>query len=108
MKTLTNVVIYNFNENEIYISFDLDGSEYSATLSIVSHDFKILDESFTHAFGIHRDFSYEFDAKLFLTDLEDSGGEETTIDEDVLAKLKNAVIDEMQEQEMQKMYDIYH
>ena len=108
MKTLTNVVIYNFNENEIHLSFDLDGDEYSATLSIVSHDFKILDESFTHAFGIHRDFSYEFDAKLNLADLEDSEGEETTIDDDVLEKLKNAVIEEMQEQSIQKMYDIYH
>ena len=108
MKTLTNVVIYNFNENEIHLSFDLDGAEYSATLSIVNHDFKILDESFTHAFGIHRDFSYEFDVKLNLADLEDSEGEETTIDDDVLEKLKNAVIDEMQEQEIQKMYDIYH
>lgn len=108
MKTLTNVVIYNFNENEINLSFDLDGAEYSATLSIVSHDFKILDESFTHAFGIRRDFSYEFDAKLNLTDLEDSEGEETTIDDDVLAKLKNAVIDEMQEQSIQKMYDTYN
>ena len=108
MKTLTNVVIYNFNENEIYISFDLDGAEYSATLSIVSHDFKILDESFTHAFGIHRDFSYEFDAKLNLTDLEDSEGEETTIDDDVLVKLKNIVLEEMQEQPIKKMYDIYH
>ena len=108
MKTLTNVVIYNFNENEIHISFDLDGNEYSATLAIVSHDFKILDESFTHAFGIHRDFSYEFDAKLNLADLEDSEGEETTIDDDVLVKLKNAVIDEMQDQPIQKMYDTYH
>ena len=108
MKTLTNVVIYNFNENEIHLSFDLDGAEYSATLSIVSHDFKILDESFTHAFGIHRDFSYEFDAKLNLADLEDSEGEETTIDDDVLVKLKNAVIDEMQEQSIQKMYDTYN
>lgn len=108
MKTLTNVVIYNFNENEIHLSFDLDGAEYSATLSIISHDFKILDESFTHAFGIRRDFSYEFDAKLNLTDLEDSDGEETTIDEEVLEKLKNAVIDEMQDQPIQKMYDTYH
>ena len=108
MKTLTNVVIYNFNENEIHLSFDLDGAEYSSTLAIISHDFNILDESFTHAFGIHRDFSYEFDAKLNLTDLEDSEGEETTIDEDVLVKLKNAVIDEMQDQPIQKMYDIYH
>ena len=108
MKTLTNVVVYNFNENEIYISFDLDGSEYSATLSIVSHDFKILDESFTHAFGIHRDFSYEFDAKLNLTDLEDSEGVKTTLEDDVLAKLKNAVIDEMQEQSTQEMYEIFN
>lgn len=108
MKTLTNVVIYNFNENEIHLSFDLDGAEYSATLSIVSHDFKILDESFTHAFGIHRDLSYEFDAKLYLTDLEDSEGEETVIDDDVLEKLKNSVIDEMQDQPIQKMYDVFN
>jgi len=108
MKTLTNVVIYGFNENEIHLSFDLDGNEYSATLSIASHDFKILDESFTHAFGIRRGFSYEFDAKLNLADLEDSEGEEATIDDDVLERLKNAVIDEMQEQPIQKMYDIYH
>ena len=108
MKTLTNVVIDDFNEDAIHVYFDLDSIEHFATLSIVSHDFKILDESFTHAFGIHRDFSYEFDAKLNLADLEDSEGEETTIDDDVLECLKNAVIDEMQDQPIQKMYDIYN
>ena len=108
MKTLTNVVIYNFNENEIHLSFNLDGAEYSATLAIVSHDFKILDESFTHAFGIHRDFSYEFDATLYLTYLEDSEGVETTLDEDVLVNLKNIVLEEMQEQSIQEMYDVFN
>lgn len=108
MKTLTNVAIDDFNEDAVNVYFDLDGAEYSATLSIVNHDFKILDESFTHAFGIHRDFSYEFDAKLNLTDLEDSEGEETTIDDDVLAKLKKVVLEEMQEQSPQEMYEVFH
>ena len=116
MKTLTNVAIQEFNPHEINLDFDLDGVGYFATLSIVSHTFEIIDDSFTHEFGIKKDFSYEFDAKLCLTYLEDEDGVKTTledgietvIDDDVLAKLKNAVIDEMQEQPIQKMYDIYH
>ena len=108
MKTLTNVAIQEFNPHEINLDFDLDGVGYFATLSIVSHTFEIIDDSFAHEFGIKTDFSYECDAKLCLTYLEDEDGAKTTIDDDVLVKLKNAVIEEMQEQSIQKMYDIYH
>lgn len=116
MKTLTNVAIQEFNPHEINSDFDLDGVGYFATLSIASHTFKIIDDSFAHEFGIKKDFSYEFDAKLCLTYLEDENGVKTTledgietiIDEEVLECLKNAVIEEMQEQSIQKMYDIYH
>ena len=108
MKTLTNVLIDSFNERAINIYFDLDGAEHFATLSIGSHTFEIVDESFAHEFGIEKAFGYEFDAHLYLTYLEDSEGVETTLDEDVLVNLKNAVIDEMQEQSIQKMYNIYH
>ena len=116
MKTLTNVAIQEFNPHEINLDFDLDGIGYFATLSIVSHTFEIIDDSFAHEFGIKKDFSYEFDAKLCLTYLEDEDGAKTTleddietvIDDDVLVKLKNAVIDEMQDQSIQKMYDIFN
>ena len=116
MKTLTNVVIQEFNPHEINLEFDLDGVGYFATLSVVNHTFEIIDESFAHEFDVKKDFSYEFDAKLCLTYLEDENGVKTTledgietiIDDDVLERLKNAVIDKMQEQPIQKMYDIYH
>lgn len=108
MKTLTNVAIQEFNPHEINLDFDLDGVGYFATLSIVSHTFEIIDESFAHEFGIKKDFSYEFDAKLCLTYLEDEDGIETVLDDDVLTKLKNVVIEEMQEKSIQKMYDIYN
>lgn len=108
MKTLTNVAIQEFNPHEINLDFDLDGVGYFATLSIASHTFEIIDESFAHEFGIKKAFSYEFDAKLFLTYLEDEDGVKTTLDEEVLVNLKNIVIEEMQEQSIQKMYDIYN
>ena len=124
MKTLTNVAIQEFNPQEINLDFDLDGVGYFATLSIVSHTFEIIDESFAHEFGIKKAFSYEFDAKLCLTYLEDENGVkttledgvkttleqgvETTLDEDVLVSLKNIVLEEMQEQEIQKMYEIFN
>ena len=116
MKTLTNVAIQEFNPHEINLEFDLDGVGYFATLSIASHTFEIIDESFAHEFGIEKAFSYEFDAKLYLTYLEDENGVkttledgvETTIDEDVLVKFKKVVIEEMQEQEIQKMYDVFN
>lgn len=116
MKTLTNVSIQEFNPHEINLDFDLDGVGYFATLSIVNHTFEIIDESFAHEFGIQKAFSYEFDAKLYLTYLEDENGVkttfeddiETTLDEDVLVNLKKVVLDEMQEQSIQKMYDIYN
>ena len=108
MKTLTNVLVDEFNSHAINVTFNLDDVEHFATLSIGSHTFKIVDESFAHEFGVEKDFGFEFDATLFLTYLEDSEGEETTIDDDVLVKLKNAVIDEMQDQSIQKMYDIYN
>ena len=116
MKTLTNVAIQEFNPHEINLGFDLDGVGYFATLSIASHTFEIIDESFAHEFGVKKAFNYEFDAKLCLTYLEDENGVKTTLedgietvlDDDVLEKLKNAVIDEMQEQSIKKMYDIYH
>ena len=108
MKTLTNVAIQEFNQHEINLDFDLDGVGYFATLSIASHTFEIIDESFAHEFGIKKAFSYEFDAKLFLTYLEDEDGVKTTLDEDVLVKLKNIVLEEMQEQPIQKMYEMFN
>ena len=116
MKTLANVAIQEFNPHEINLDFDLDGVGYFATLSIVNHTFEIIDESFAHEFGVKKAFNYEFDAKLCLTYLEDENGVKTTleddietiIDDDVLVNLKNSVIDEMQEQSIQKMYNIYH
>ena len=116
MKTLTNVSIQEFNQHEINLDFDLDGVGYFATLSIVSNTFEIIDDSFAHEFGIKKDFSYEFDAKLCLTYLEDEDGVKTTLedcieailDEDVLVNLKKIVLEEMQEQSIQKMYDVYH
>ena len=108
MKTLTNVAIDDFNEDAIRVYFDLDGVEHFATLSIGSHTFEIVDESFAHEFGVEKAFGYEFDAKLFLTYLEDSEGVETTLDEDVLVSLKNIVLEEMQEQSIQEMYDVFN
>ena len=108
MKTLTNVAIQEFNPHEINLEFDLDGVGYFATLSIASHTFEIIDESFAHEFGIKKAFSYEFDAKLFLTYLEDENGVKTTLDEEVLVNLKNIVLEEMQEQSIQKMYDVFN
>ena len=116
MKTLTNVAIQEFNPHEINLDFDLDGVGYFATLSIASHTFEIIDESFAHEFGIQKAFSYQFDAKLCLTYLEDENGVktaleddiETIIDEDVLVNLKNIVLEEMQEQSIQKMYDVFN
>ena len=108
MKTLTNVVIDEFNEDAIRIYFDLDGVEHFATLSIGSHTFEIVDESFAHEFGIEKDFGYEFDAHLYLTYLEDSEGVETTLDEDVLVNLKKVVLEEMQEMSPQEMYEIFN
>lgn len=108
MKTLTNVAIDDFNENEINVFFDIDGEEHFATLSIGSHTFEIVDESFSHTFGVERGFSYEFDATLFLTYLEGSEGVETTLDEDVLVNLKNIVLEEMQEMSPQDMYDTFN
>ena len=116
MKTLTNVAIQEFNPHEINLGFDLDGVGYFATLSIASHTFEIIDESFAHEFGIQKAFNYEFDAKLCLTYLEDENGVKTTledgietiIDEDVLVNLKKIVLEEMQEQEIQNMYDVFN
>ena len=108
MKTLTNVAIDDFNENEIHVFFDLNGVEHFATLSIGCHTFEIVDESFAHEFGVEKAFGYEFDAKLFLTYLEDSEGVETTLDEYVLVSLKNIVLEEMQEMSPQDMYDIFN
>ena len=108
MKTLTNVGIDDFNEYAIRVYFDLDGVEHFATLSIGSHTFEIVDESFAHEFGVEKAFGYEFDAKLYLTYLEDSEGVETTLDEDVLVSLKNIVLEEMQEQSIQEMYDVFN
>lgn len=116
MKTLTNVAIQEFNPHEINLDFDLDGVGYFATLSIVSHTFEIIDESFAHEFGIQKAFSYEFDAKLCLTYLEDENGVKTTLeqgvetalDEDVLVNLKKIVLEEMQEQSIQEMYDVFN
>ena len=108
MKTLTNIGIDDFNEDAIHLSFDLDGVEHFATLSIGSHTFEIVDESFAHEFGTEKAFGYEFDAKLYLTYLEDSEGVETTLDEDVLVNLKKIVLEEMQEQSPQEMYEIFN
>ena len=108
MKNLTNVVIDDFNEDAIRVYFDLDGVEHFATLSIGSHTFEIVDESFTHEFGVEKDSGYEFDAKLFLTYLEDSEGVETTLDEDVLVNLKNIVIEEMKYMCPQEMYEMFN
>ena len=108
MKTLTNVLIDEFNSHAIHLTFDLDGVEYFATLSIGSHTFEIVDESFAHEFGVEKAFGYEFDATLYLTYLEDSEGAETTLDEDVLVVLKKVVLEEMQEMSPQEMYEMFH
>ena len=108
MKTLTNVLIDSFNEHAIYAYFDLDGVEHFATLSIGSHTFEIVDESFAHEFGVEKAFGYEFDAKLYLTYLEDEEGVETTLAEDVLVVLKKVVLEEMQEMSPQEMYEMFH
>ena len=108
MKTLTNVAIDEFNSHGINVFFDLDGVEHFATLSIGSHTFEIVDESFAHEFGVEKAFGYEFDATLYLTYLEDSEGVETTLDEDVLVNLKKVVLEEMQEQSPQEMYEIFN
>ena len=108
MKTLTNVAIQEFNQHEINLDFDLDGVGYFATLSIASHTFEIIDESFAHEFGVEKAFGYEFDATLYLTYLEDSEGVETTLDEDVLVSLKKAVLEEMQEMSPQEMYETFN
>ena len=108
MKTLTNVVIDEFNSHAIHLAFDLDGVEHFATLSIGSHTFEIVDESFAHEFGVEKAFGYEFDAHLYLTYLEDSEGVKTTLDEDVLVNLKKIVLEEMQEQSPQDMHEIFH
>ncbi len=108
MKTLTNVLIDSFNEHAIYAYFDLDGVEHFTTLSIGSHTFEIVDESFAHEFGVEKAFGYEFDAHLYLTYLEDSDGVETILDEDVLVNLKKVVLEEMQGMPRQEMYEIFN
>ena len=108
MKTLTNVGIDDFNEDAIRVYFDLDDVEHFATLSIGSHTFEIVDESFAHEFGVEKAFGYEFDATLYLTYLEDSEGVETTLDEDVLVSLRKIVLEEMQEMPRQEMYEIFN
>ena len=108
MKTLTNVAIDDFNEDAIRVYFDLDDVEHFATLSIGSHTFENVDESFAHEFGVEKAFGYEFDAHLYLTYLEDSEGVETTLDEDVLVNLKKIVLEEMQEMCPQDMYEIFN
>ena len=108
MKTLTNVGIDDFNEDAIRVYFDLDDVEHFATLSIGSHTFEIVDESFAHEFGVEKAFGYEFDAKLCLTYLEDENGVKTTLDEDVLVNLKKVVLEEMQEMPTQEMYEIFN
>ena len=108
MKTLTNVVIDEFNSHAIHLTFDLDDIEHFATLSIGSHTFEIVDESFAHEFGVEKAFGYEFDAKLYLTYLEDSEGVETTLDEDVLVNLKKVVLEEMQKMPRQEMYKMFN
>ena len=107
MKTLTNVVIEYFNEDAICVYFDLDDVEHFATLSIGSHTFENVDESFAHEFGVEKAFGYEFDATLYLTYLEDSEGVETTLDEDVLVNLKKVVLEEMQKMLREDMYEIF-
>lgn len=107
MKTLTNVGIDDFNGDAIRVYFDLDDVEHFATLSIGSHTFEMVDESFAHEFGIEKAFGYEFDATLYLTYLEDSEGVETTLDEDVLVNLKKVVLEEMQKMPRQEMYEIF-
>ena len=104
MKTLTNVVIDEFNSHAIHLTFDLDGIEHFATLSIGSHTFENVDESFAHEFGVEKAFGYEFDAHLYLTYLEDSDGVETTLDEDFLVVLKKVVLEEMKKMPRQDMY----
>ena len=108
MKTLTNVLIDEFNSHAIHLNFDLDGIEHFATLSIGNHTFENVDESFAHEFGVEKAFGYEFDAKLYLTYLEDEEGVETTLAEDVLVNLKKVVLEEMQEQSPQEMYEVFH
>ena len=108
MKTLTNVVIDEFNSHAIHLTFDLDDIEHFATLSIGSHTFEIVDESFAHEFGVEKAFGYEFDAKLYLTYLEYSEGDETTLDEDVLVNLKKVVLEEMQEMSTQDIYEMFN
>ena len=108
MNTLTNIGIDDFNEDAIRVYFDLDGVEHFATLSIGSHTFEIVDESFAHEFGVEKAFGYEFDATLYLTYLEDSEGVETTLDEDVLVNLKKIVLEEMQKMPRQEMYEIFN
>lgn len=108
MKTLTNIVIDEFNSHAIHLTFDLDGVEHFATLSIGSHTLEMIDESFAHEFGVEKAFGYEFDAKLYLTYLEDSEGVETTLDEDVLVNLKKVVLEEIQEMSPQEMYEMFH
>ena len=108
MKTLTNVGIDDFNEDAIRVYFDLDDVEHFATLSIGSHTFEIVDESFAHEFGIEKAFGYEFDAHLYLTYLEDEEGVETTLDEDVLVNLKKVVLEEMQKMCTQDMYEVFN
>lgn len=108
MKTLTNVGIDDFNEDAIRAYFDLDDVEHFATLSIGSHTFEIVDESFAHEFGVEKAFGYEFDATLYLTYLEDSEGVETTLDEYVLVNLKKAVLEEMQEMSTQEMHEVFN
>ena len=108
MKTLTNVGIDDFNGDAIRVYFDLDDVEHFATLSIGSHTFEMVDESFAHEFGVEKAFGYEFDATLYLTYLEDSEGVETTLDEDVLVNLKKVVLEEMQEMSPQEMYEVFN
>ena len=108
MKTLTNVGIDDFNEDAIRVYFDLDGVEHFATLSIGSHTLEMVDESFAHEFGVEKASGYEFDAKLYLTYLEDSDGVETTLDEDVLVNLKKIVLEEMQEMSPQEMHEVFN
>ena len=108
MNTLTNVAIDDFNEDSIYAYFYLDGVEHFATLSIGSYNLEMIDESFAHEFGVEKAFGYEFDATLYLTYLEDSEGDETTLDEDVLVNLKKVVLEEMQEQSPQEMYEVFN
>ena len=92
MNTLANVGIDDFGEHAINVYFDLDGVEHFATLSTGSYTFENVDESFAHEFGVEKASGYEFDAKLYLTYLEDSDGVETTLDEDVLVNLKMVVM----------------